>query len=370
MNYDYILVGGGIAGASLAAQLSQDARVAILEMEKQPGYHSTGRSAAYFAPAYGNYVVREITAASESFYQEPSEEFTSVPLLRPRGSLFVAEEHQRESVAKLIGESPHLIEVDSDEIRRQVPIVRSGKLVCGAFDAGGGDLDVDAILQGYLRQFKSNNGEIITACKLLDLRFTNGVWTLQSEKGVYTTPIVINSAGAWADQIANLAGLQPLGIQPYRRTALLVDPPPDLDISNWPLTVDVEEDYYFKPDAGQLLISPADETPSEPCDAHPDDYDIAVVVDRIQQLLDLEVRKINHSWAGLRSFAPDRTFVVGFDPRCSGFFWFAGQGGYGVQVAPALADIGASIMTGNQPVLTKQSADKLRPLIAPDRLLR
>jgi D-arginine dehydrogenase len=369
VNYDFIIIGGGIAGASLAAQLGQEARVAILEMEKQPGFHSTGRSAAYFAPAYGNYVVREITAASESFYQEPSDKFTNVPLLRPRGSLFVAEERQRESVVKMMEESPHLLEVNSDEIRSQVPIIKPGKLTCGAFDEGGGDLDVDAILQAYLRQFRSNNGEIITACKLLDLDYRDGVWTLQTEKGVYTTPVVINSAGAWADQIANLAGLEPLGIKPYRRTALLVDSPTDLDISNWPLTVDVDEDYYFKPDAGQLLISPAEETPSEPCDAQPDDIDIAVVVDRLQQVLDLEVRKINHSWTGLRSFAPDRTFVVGFDPRCSGFFWFAGQGGYGVQAAPGLADIGAAIMTGNQPILTKQSFDKLRPLIAPDRFL-
>ncbi len=338
-------------------------------MEKQPGYHSTGRSAAYFAPAYGNDVVREITAASESFYRNPPAEFTSVPLLRPRGSLFVAQEHQRTSVAKMMGENAHLTELSSDEIQTQIPIAIPGKLVSGIYDPGGGDLDVDAILQGYLRQLKSNGGKVITDCKLLGLQYKAGLWSLATSYGNYTTPVIVNSAGAWADQIAKIAGLQPLGIQPFRRTALLVDPPEGLDISSWPLTIDIDEAFYFKPDAGQLLISPADETPIEPCDVQPDDLDVAVVIDQIQQLVNLDVKKINHSWAGLRSFAPDKTFVVGFDPRCSGFFWFAGQGGYGVQAAPGLADLGASIATGNQAVLTRQSSAKLRALIAPERLL-
>jgi D-arginine dehydrogenase len=369
MDYDFVLIGGGIAGASLGAQLATVARVAILEMETQPGYHATGRSAAYFAPAYGNYVVREITAASEDFYHNPPVQFTNVPLLKPRMSLFIAQEHQRDSVSLMMKESPHLVSVSAEQIQAHIPIAKREVLVCGALDQGGGDLDVDAILQGYLRQFRSNGGDIFTACQLNDLTYQHGQWTLNTNAGKYTAPVVINSAGAWADHIGTMAGLDPLGIRPFRRTAILVDPPKDQDISEWPLTVDVDEDFYFKPDAGQLLISPADETPSEPCDAQPDDFDIAVVIDRVQQSFNLEVDRINHSWAGLRTFAPDKTFVVGSDPRCQGFFWYAGQGGYGVQAAPGLADLGCSLLTGNQPILTAQSADKLQPLIAPDRLL-
>lgn len=369
MDHDIIVIGAGIAGVSLAAQLVPNCRVAILEMENQPGYHSTGRSAAYFAPAYGNKVVRLITRASESFYRQPPDNFSEANLLRPRDSLFVAREHQLESMSQLLQNNSQLITVNANELLQQIQILKPGALVSGARDTNGGDLDVDAILQGFLRQFRSAGGEVVNNSKVQQLKYKNGAWEIQTDNDIFKAPIIVNASGAWADKIAVMANLHPLGINPLRRTVVLVDPPQGVDISDWPLTIDIDENFYFKPDAGQLLISPADETPTEPCDARPDEMDIALVIDRIQQIANLEVHKINHSWAGLRSFAPDKTFVTGFDPRTDGFFWFAGQGGYGVQAAPALADIAAFLITGSHKLVGRDEIETVVPEIAPDRLI-
>jgi len=367
--YDIIIIGAGIAGVSLAAQLAAHCRVLILEMEKQPGYHSTGRSAAYFAPAYGNEVVRTITRASESFFRKPPEYFSEAKLLNPRDSMFVAQENQLESMANFLRENPQLLAMNADELREQVQILKPGALVFGARDCDGGDLDVDAILQGFLRIFKSAGGELKTNSNVRQLDYRRGTWQVCSDRETFTAPIIVNAGGAWADNIAQMANLQPLGIEPLRRTVILVDSPLGTDISNWPLTIDVDENFYFKPDAGQLLISPADETPSVPCDAQPDEMDIAIVIDRIQQVTNLEVTKINHSWAGLRSFAPDKTFVTGFDPRTDGFFWLAGQGGYGVQTAPALSDIAAFLITGSHNLVSRNTIDAVVSEISPGRLI-
>ncbi len=367
--YDIIIIGAGIAGVSLAAQLARHGRVVILEMESQPAYHATGRSAAYFAPAYGNEVVRMITHASESFFRQPPDGFSEARLLRPRDSLFIARQNQLESMAKLIRHNPLLVEIKADELIEQVQILKSGALASGARDTDGGDLDVHAILQGFLRQFRSAGGELISNSKVQRLNNKSGSWEIHTDQTVFKAPIVVNAAGAWADKVAVMANLQPLGIKPLRRTVALVDPPPGIDITDWPLTIDIEENFYFKPDAGQLLISPADETPSEACDAQPDEMDIAIAVDRVQQIANLEVHRINHSWAGLRSFASDKTFVTGFDPRVSGFFWCAGQGGYGVQSAPALADIASFLITGSCTLVSQEQIESVVSDIAPDRLI-
>ena len=369
LEYDIIVIGAGIAGVSLAAQLAPHCRVLILEMEKQPGYHSTGRSAAYFAPAYGNEVVRTITRASESFYRKPPVNFSEAKLLYPRDSMFVAQESQLESMKKLLRENPQLLEMSADELQEQVQILKPGALISGARDGGGGDLDVDAILQGFIRMFRSAGGDLERNCTVQQLDYQHGTWRVQSATNTFKAPLIVNAGGAWADNIALMANLQPLGIKPLRRTVVLVDSPHGIDISDWPLTIDVDENFYFKPEAGQLLISPADETPSVPCDAQPDEMDIAIVIDRIQQVTNLEVTKINHSWAGLRSFAPDNTFVTGFDPRANGFFWLAGQGGYGVQTAPALADIATFLITGSLDLVSREIVDSVATEIAPDRLI-
>jgi D-arginine dehydrogenase len=366
---DIIIIGGGIAGVSLGARLAVHNKVTILEMEQQPGYHATGRSAAFFAPAYGNKVVRTITAASEAFFRNPPDDFTDVALLHPRDALYVARQDQREIMSRLLSKSTQLSALDGKALAEKVPILDTDTLVAGALDESGGDLDVDAILQGYLRRFRMLGGEIITNSKVEQLRRINGKWVVRTADAEYQCAIIVNAAGAWADSVAVSAGLRGLGIQPLRRTVVLVDAPPACDISSWPLTIDIEEQFYFKPDAGQLLISPADETPARPCDAQPEEMDIAIAIERVRQVTDLDVQKINHSWAGLRSFAPDKTFVTGFDPQSEGFFWFAGQGGYGVQSSPALADIGSYLISGHHELMSREAMSELLPLIAPDRLI-
>lgn len=368
-SHDIIIIGAGIAGISLGAQLASQGRVVILEMEKQTGYHATGRSAAFFAPAYGNKVVRDITAASEAFFRHPPPDFTDVALLHPRDTLFVARQDQRASMSNFLSRNTLLPTLDGTGLKEVVPILDTSVLVSGALDKSGGDLDVDAILQGFLRQFRSAGGELVVDSRVIQLQRTNGMWIVRTGNAQFKSPVVVNAAGAWADGIAESAGLPGLGIQPLRRTVVMVDAPPGTDIADWPLTIDIDEQFYFKPDAGQLLISPADESPSRPCDAQPDELDIAIAIERVTQVTDLKVRKINHRWAGLRSFAPDRSFVTGFDPRSTGFFWLAGQGGYGVQSSPALADIAAYLLTGRHHLVSKAAIQDLAPLIAPDRLI-
>jgi D-arginine dehydrogenase len=319
---DIIVIGGGIAGVSSAAQCAIDAQVTLVEMESRAGLHATGRSAAFFSPAYGNAVVRDLTAASERFFRDPPEGFVDVPLLRQRDCLFVGRHDQLQSLADLEAEVSLLRPVDTASIYSRVPAFRAGYLAGGLCDASGGDLDVDALHQGYLRQFRARGGQLAVDSEVQSLRRVDGQWHVRTENELYCAPLVINAAGAWADAVAARANLGPLGIEPRRRSVLLVDAPAQHDI----------------PD-----------TPSPACDAQPEELDLAIAIDRVSKALDIEVRRINHSWAGLRSFAPDSTFVVGEDPRASGFFWLAGQGGYGIQSAPALAHLSAHLVTGQTP---------------------
>ena len=346
---DIIVIGGGIAGVSAAAQCALDAQVTLVEMESRPGLHATGRSAAFFSPAYGNAVVRDLTAASEHFFRSPPDGFVDVPLLRSRDCLFVGRHDQLQSLADLETEVSLLRPVDTAAIGLRVPAFRAGYVAGGLYDTSGGDLDVDALHQGYLRQFHARGGQLAIDSEVQSLRRVDGQWHVQTDKALYCAPLVINAAGAWADAVAARANLGPLGIEPRRRSVLLVDAPAQHDIADWPLVVDADEEFYFKPEAGQLLLSLADETPSPPCDVRPEELDLAIAIDRVSKALDIEVRRINHSWAGLRSFAPDSTFVVGEDPRADGFFWLAGQGGYGIQSAPALAHLTTWLVTGQTP---------------------
>ncbi len=365
--YDIVVIGGGIAGMSAAAELALDANVLLLEMESAPGYHATGRSAAYFAPAYGNATVRNLTALSEAFFRDPPPGFTSVPLLRDRVSLFVGTAGQQASVASMQAENSGLLALDSQAACELVPALKPEALAAALLDGDGGDLDVDAILQGFRRLLRFRGGEVVTSARVERLSSRGGAWKIHSGERVFEAGIVVNAAGAWADQVSRLAGLAPLGLVPKRRTALLIDAPAGLNIQEWPLVIDIDEQFYFKPDAGQLLISPADETPSEPCDAQPRELDIALAVDRVCEVAAIDVRRVNHSWAGLRTFAPDKTFVVGFDARAAGFFWLAGQGGYGVQSSPGMAQLtrllitNASVPSGYEGI--RHSIDA----VAPDR---
>ena len=366
---DIIVIGGGIAGVSAAAELAAGARVTLLEMESQPGYHATGRSAAFFAAAYGHRIVREITASCESFLLNPPDGFTDVELLRPRDCMFFAREDQQESLHAMLEEYDSLAFIDAAAVRERVPVFAEGYLYGAAHERRGGDLDVDALLQGYLRLFRRLGGELKNDHRVDGLRFENGTWRVTAGAAEFRAPVVVNAAGGWVEQVAELAGLGSLGIRPMRRTALTVDAPDGISISDWPEMVDVDEEFYFKPEAGLIMISPADETPTRPCDAQPEDLDVATGVYRFEQATGLDVRQVRSSWAGLRTFAPDRLFVTGFDPRAEGFFWLAGQGGYGIQSAAAMAQMTRYLVQDIEPDEAFAAVSRYVEELSPARLL-
>lgn len=366
---DVIVIGAGIAGASAAAELAANAGVTLLEMEAQPGYHATGRSAAYFAAAYGKRVVRELTGCCEAFFRDPPAGFSDVRLLLPRDCMFFGRPDQVAALQAMQQDNPALESLGADEVLRRVPVFADGYLKGALREPRGGDLDVDAILQGYLRQFRRRGGRLLASHPVSALQRRAGAWHVSAAGEDFEAAVVVNAAGAWADRVAGLAGLAGLGIVPLRRTALTIEAPAGVDIREWPNMIDADEEFYFKPEAGHILVSPADETPSEPCDAQPEDIDVAVGVDRFERATGMEIRRVHHRWAGLRTFAPDRIFVAGFDPRSQGFYWLAGQGGYGIQSAPALAQLTRWLVqaiapdTAFEPVLEHVAA------VMPDRLL-
>jgi D-arginine dehydrogenase len=366
---DIIVIGAGIAGMSAAAELAADASVTVLDMEAQPGYHASGRSAAYFAAAYGKKIIRDFTGCCESFLLEPPDGFTDVQLLRPRDCMFFGREDQAEKLLAMQEDNPRLQFLDADAVRKRVPVLSQDYLYGAMWERKGGDLDVDALLQGSLRLFRRRGGKYLFNHQAGSLERSGGVWTVTAGLQQFQAPIIVNAAGAWVERIASMAGLESLGIEPLRRTALTIDPPADTDIRNWPEMVDADEDFYFKPAAGQIMISPADETPSEPCDAQPEDLDVAMGIHRFEQATGLDIQRVNHSWAGLRTFAPDRVFVAGFDPRAEGFFWLSGQGGYGVQSSPAMARLARFLVTGTAPEGDFSTVLDYIDDVAPDRLI-
>ncbi|WP_083900928.1 FAD-binding oxidoreductase [Azospirillum sp. B4] len=347
--YDVIVIGAGMAGAAIAAELAPHARVLVLEGEARPGMHSTGRSAALYAAAYGGPDVRALTRASRAFFDAPPEGFADHPLLSPRGLLYIATAEQAPRLADFLAEIGDSVRpVDVDAAVAAVPPLRTDHVAACAMARTGSamDIDVDALHQGYLRLGRRRGVTLLTDAPAADPRRVDDLWVLRVGDRNVAAPVVVNAAGAWAERVGQAFGAAPLGLTPLKRTALLVDPPPGLDTDRWPGIFDTDEQFYVKPDAGKLLLSPADETPSEPCDAQPEELDVAIAVDRVQQAVDLPVRRVNHSWAGLRTFAPDRQPVVGFDPAVPGLFWCAGQGGYGIQMAPALARLAAALVQG------------------------
>ena len=348
--YDIVVVGAGIAGVSAASELARTGlSVAILEMEHQPGYHATGRSAAILAQSYGNTMIRRLTRASESFFNAPPEGFADHPLLSPRPILRVARRDQAERLRALFDESNDdgklLDWLEADEVASAAPHLRQGYAVCGFRNTAAQDIDVNALLQGYLRLFRQAGGELHTACTVTALKRNGDHWTVETSKGVFRGATIVNAAGAWAAEIGKLAGLRDMPLTPMRRSAVVIDPPDGLAVAKLPMVIDGDEEFYVKPEAGKLMASPGDETPSPPCDAAPEEIDIAICIDRIEKAFEIDVRRIDSKWAGLRSFLPDRTPVCGFDPQVPSFFWLAGQGGYGVQTSPAMAWLTTSIIT-------------------------
>lgn len=371
MGSDFIVIGAGIAGASVAAMLAEEATVVLLEREDYPGFHSTGRSAALFSEIYGNEAVRALSRASRAFFIDPPAGFSTTALVKQRGSLFLASETQLdklEAFAALPDIAPMTRRLSVAEMIELCPVLRPDFIAGGLLEPASTDIEVHELHQGYLRLFKQRGGRLITEAGVDSLEATDGGWTVRAGSQTLQAPVVINAAGAWADAVAALAGITPIGLQPYRRTAVLVDPPEGAAIEHWPMMIDIEEEFYVKPDAGLLLVSPADETPMDPCDVQPEELDIATAIYRAEEAMALDVRRTKRSWAGLRSFVADRTPVVGFDPDAEGFFWLAGQGGYGIQTAPALARAAAALALRRDLPADLLAEGVRQADIAPDRL--
>lgn len=345
---DILMIGAGIAGASAAAELSSTHRVTLIERENAPGYHSTGRSAALFSEIYGGAAVRALSRASRDFLFAPPAGFTDVVLVKKRGALYAASAAQIGALEVFL-QNPDVAKgvrrISSEEALRLCPILRRDFVRAAVIEPDASDVDVNALHQGYLRLFKARGGTLATNAEVQSLERRGKRWHAATRNGAFDAAIVVNAAGAWADNIASGAGAEPQAITPLRRTALVIEMP-DLDFMSWPMTIDIEETFYFKPDAGLMLISPADETPVAPCDAQPEELDIAIAIDRFEKATTLKVEGVRRKWAGLRSFSPDRAPVIGFDPDCAGFFWLAGQGGYGIQTAPAAAALAAALIRG------------------------
>ena len=347
--FEFLVIGGGMAGASIAAELAPHGSVAVLEMESQPGYHTTGRSAALFAPSYGCAAVRAITRASKAFFDAPGPAFGPHPLLTPRGVVFIAREDQSAEWAALrdeLSDAPQLRALAPDEAQALCPLLRPGYAQSALLDEQAMDIDVHALHQGYIKQLRAHGGQLFTHQRVERLQHDGQAWTVGTRQQTWRGRVLVNAAGAWADELGEWAGASRIGLVPKRRTAATVAAPQGPSLADMPAIIDCAETFYLRPDAGMLLISPADETPSPPCDAQADEYDIAVCVDRIQRAFDLPIARIASQWAGLRSFVHDKAPVVGFDPQAPNFFWLAGQGGYGIQMAPALARLGAAWALG------------------------
>ena len=344
--FDFIVIGGGMAGASAAAHLSARGTVALLERESQAGYHSTGRSAALFSTIYGSAPVRALARASQAFLFESPDWFAPTPLVTPRGTLFFGTPAQAGLLAAFrddadVAAATHVVDVA--EAAQLLPLFKPGYLGGGVMEPGSADIDVAALHQGYLRQARRAGATLVLDCEVTGLERVGGRWVVQTTQGAHAGAVVVNAAGAWGDEVARLAGARPVGLRPLRRTALLVDAPRGLASAGWPAAIAIDENFYFKPDAGRLLLSPADEEPSAPCDAQPEDLEVAIAVDRFETATGERVAKVWHRWAGLRVFSADRTPVVGFDPVAEAFFWLVGQGGYGIQCAEALARLTAAL---------------------------
>jgi D-arginine dehydrogenase len=347
---EVIIVGAGIAGASLAWFLSPTHRVLLLEAESQPGYHSTGRSAAMFMESYGTPTIRALTRASRAFYTAPPAGFSATPLISPRGAMYVGTPAQiawlDQTEAELRPHTPNLRQLDAAEVLARVPVLRPDQVGGALLDPDAADIDVHALHQGFLRRAKANGALIATEARVIGLQRQGGAWQVQSTAGEWRAATVVDAAGAWADVLAGLADVAPIGLQPKRRAAFLFAPPAGVPITAWPCVCGVDEGWYFKPDAGALLGSPANADPVEPHDVRPEELDIATGIARIEALTTLQIRRPSHTWAGLRSFVADGDLVAGFDPAAPGFFWLAAQGGYGIQTAPAMGELAAAWVRG------------------------
>lgn len=352
MKADIVIVGAGIAGAGLAAEIAGGPSVLLLEAESQPGYHATGRSAAFWSETYGGPGIQPLTSASGPFLADPPADFADRPFLSPRRALHIADAEGEAALAALdrefAGSSVSLERLDRARLEAMVPGLRPG-WGQGVLEESCTDINVAALHEAYLRRARAGGATLVTDARLERAERRGGLWRLETRQGPLEASVLVNAAGAWADEVARLAGAAPVGIQPYRRTLSQLRTRPAAP-DDLPLVVDALGRFYFKPEAGgRVWLSPHDETACPPGDVAPEELDIALAIDRFEQVVDWHVEAVEHSWAGLRSFAPDRLPVYGFDPEAEGFFWCAGQGGFGIQTAPAGSRLAAALLLGADP---------------------
>jgi D-arginine dehydrogenase len=361
---DILVIGGGIAGLSAAAALSRHGRVTVLEAEEQIGYHSSGRSATMVHYALGDRLVRALTLASRPFFEQPPEGFTDVPLGRRMPVLVHAREEERGALDRLDAEISVFAELerlDAAGVHELCPLLKADALY-GIADRNAIRLDPHALLQGNLRQLRGAGGELHAGQRIAAITREGGAWAVKSEKGEsFSAPVVVNAAGSWADVIAGLAGVRPLGLEPKRRTIITFDAPPGTDLEHLPFAKTVGDDLYFAAESGRLFASPMDEVPSDPCDAQPDEYEVALAAYRTEERTTVEVKQIHSKWAGLRTFTRDRHPAAGFAPDAEGFFWLAGQGGFGLQTSFAMAAIVESLIAKTPWPVAEVSAEDLGP---------
>ena len=373
--WDFVVIGAGMAGSSTAWQLADSARVLVLERESQPGYHTTGRSAALFEEHYGPAQVQALTRASRAFYEAPPADFADHALVSPRGVLYVATAEQlpqlQAEYQNALVHSPSARWLDASALKALLPALNTEVLVAGFADDGARDIDVHSLHQGFLRGLRQRGGQLWTDADVQALQWDASAqtWAVQLADGRRATARhIVNAAGAWADALGALAGAQHIGLTPKRRSAFTFAVPEDMDSHAWPAVIDIDEQWYFKPDAGQLLGSPANADATTPHDVQPEELDIAIGIDRIMQATQFDIRRPKHTWAGLRSFVADGELVVGWDAQAPQFLWVAAQGGYGIQSA-----YGYSLLARNlalkEPLDAALTAQGVQPdALSPKRL--
>ena len=364
---DVCIIGGGMAGASIAYHLAAGTSVIMLEREPHVGYHSTGRSAALYHPQYGSRVIRALTIASGPFYQSPPADFGTI--LSPRASLVIGRTDQEsarqkhEAMAKASAQK--LIRMSTAEVVALLPELRPEAVAWGLYDDQAMDMDVEVLLQGYLKSARRNGLRVLSGQTVESVARDGTRWSVRTPDQEISARVVVNAAGAWADEVAGLASIAPLNLIPYRRTAFTFDAPDPAAAARWPMVIDAEEQFYFKPDAGRVLGSLSEEAASPPCDVQPDDLDVAIAVDRLEGALKFPIKRVIRAWAGLRTFGPDRNPVSGFEDSAPGFYWHAAIGGYGIQTSAALGAFAAAVIAGQEPAAT---LGVKRADLAPSRL--
>jgi D-arginine dehydrogenase len=351
INFDIVVVGGGISGVSLAARLAPNARVAVLEAEDQLGAHATGRSAALLVEAYGPPVIRALTKRSRPFFDAPPDGFAEAELARRRGGLVYAGESDLDALRREYEQAQETAEVvwlDAGAVLDAAPLLKPGVTAAGFTEPGALDLDTNALLHGFARTAQRAGARIVRGARVERIERRRTGWRVSAGSETFECGILVDAAGAWADEVAGLAGAPRRGLQPMRRTAATIPVPPAIAalLASTPFVAPVDNSFYFKPEAGAVMVSLCDATPSEPCDAWADDLDVALALERFHAATIVPKARPTATWAGLRTFAPDGDPVVGFEPAAPGFFWYAGQGGYGIQTSPALSALAAKLVLG------------------------